>query len=214
MLGAWQNDHSKDQRILQTQRGVGRRGGPVRVEPAHQAEHAPEVPDPRIYGVQCGTIWDTIAYTMTGSFGDWVDSPSASTPTHRQRDEPVAHLQLRHRQMLPDGRRAAPRRRQQEPHLRMVNYTLLPGDQLPRPGQDAYISACRAASPTRGEPTRPARAGLPTQRRPEQARGRRTASLRVPDQGLDQASTTGASRARSPASTSAHRPASPPRPDT
>jgi putative cell wall-binding protein len=35
---------------------------------------APE-DDPRLYGVQYGTIWDTIDYTVTGAFGDWIDSP-------------------------------------------------------------------------------------------------------------------------------------------
>jgi putative cell wall-binding protein len=29
----------------------------------------------RIYAVQYGTIWDTIAYTVTGAVGDWIDSP-------------------------------------------------------------------------------------------------------------------------------------------
>jgi hypothetical protein len=31
--------------------------------------------DPRVYGVQYGTIWDSISYTVTGAFGDWIDSP-------------------------------------------------------------------------------------------------------------------------------------------
>jgi len=28
-----------------------------------------------VYGVQYGTIWDTIAYTVTGALGNWIDSP-------------------------------------------------------------------------------------------------------------------------------------------
>jgi hypothetical protein len=31
--------------------------------------------DPRLYGVQWGTVWDTIGYTTTGALGDWVGSP-------------------------------------------------------------------------------------------------------------------------------------------
>ncbi len=31
--------------------------------------------DQRMYGVQYGTIWDTINYTATGAIGNWIDSP-------------------------------------------------------------------------------------------------------------------------------------------
>ena len=31
--------------------------------------------DQRTYGVQYGSIWDTIEYTVTGAFGNWIDSP-------------------------------------------------------------------------------------------------------------------------------------------
>ena len=31
--------------------------------------------DQRSYGVQYGTIWDTIEYTATGALGNWIDSP-------------------------------------------------------------------------------------------------------------------------------------------
>jgi hypothetical protein len=31
--------------------------------------------DPRFYGVQWGTVWDTLEYTVTGALGDWIDSP-------------------------------------------------------------------------------------------------------------------------------------------
>ena len=31
--------------------------------------------DNRLYGVQWGTVWDTIGYTTTGAFGDWIGAP-------------------------------------------------------------------------------------------------------------------------------------------
>ncbi len=34
-----------------------------------------ETCDQRSYGVQYGTIWDTISYTATGAMGNWIDSP-------------------------------------------------------------------------------------------------------------------------------------------
>jgi hypothetical protein len=34
-----------------------------------------ETCDQRAYGVQYGTIWDTISYTATGALGNWIDSP-------------------------------------------------------------------------------------------------------------------------------------------
>jgi hypothetical protein len=34
-----------------------------------------ETCDQRSYGVQYGTIWDTISYTATGAIGNWIDSP-------------------------------------------------------------------------------------------------------------------------------------------
>ncbi|MGH2711204.1 MAG: M14 family zinc carboxypeptidase [Actinomycetota bacterium] len=75
MLGASQRDFAKNQRILQTVKGAwedaeGRLGWSSAIKP-----NDADASDPRLYGVQWGTVWDTIAYTTTGSFGDWIDSP-------------------------------------------------------------------------------------------------------------------------------------------
>ena len=49
-------------------------------------------PLPRLYGVQWGTIWDTIAYTATGAFGDWVDSPLGLDADGIDNEMSLSHL--------------------------------------------------------------------------------------------------------------------------
>ncbi|MGH9086253.1 MAG: M14 family zinc carboxypeptidase, partial [Acidimicrobiales bacterium] len=49
-------------------------------------------PLPRMYGVQWGTIWDTIAYTTPGAFGDWVDSPLGLDADGIDNEMSVSHL--------------------------------------------------------------------------------------------------------------------------
>lgn len=75
LLGASERDYAKDQRILQTVKGAWadaeRR---LAWSPVIKPNDAPEG-DPRLYGVQWGTVWDTIDYTVTGALGDWIDSP-------------------------------------------------------------------------------------------------------------------------------------------
>ena len=75
LLGAGQFDFGENQAILQTVEGAwrdaeNRLGWSTIIKP----NEAPE-DDPRVYGVQWGTVWDTIDYTITGGFGDWIGSP-------------------------------------------------------------------------------------------------------------------------------------------
>lgn len=85
LLGASERDYAKDQRILQTVKGAWADAEQrLAWSPAIKSNDAPprctdtgaEQPcDERMYGVQWGTVWDTIDYTVTGSLGDWIDSP-------------------------------------------------------------------------------------------------------------------------------------------
>jgi hypothetical protein len=75
LLGASERDFPKNQRILQTVKGAwadaeARLAWSPAIKPNDAAAD-----DPRMYGVQWGTVWDTIGYTVTGSLGDWIDSP-------------------------------------------------------------------------------------------------------------------------------------------
>ena len=75
LMGASERPYDKNQRILQTAKGAWKDAekrlawSPI-IKPNDAAAD-----DPRMYGVQWGTVWDSIAYTVTGSFGDWIDSP-------------------------------------------------------------------------------------------------------------------------------------------
>lgn len=48
--------------------------------------------DPRMYGVQWGTIWDTIDYTVTGAMGDWFDSPLGLDALGLDNEMALSHL--------------------------------------------------------------------------------------------------------------------------
>jgi Zinc carboxypeptidase len=75
LLGASERDYAKDQRILQTVKGAWA-DAETRLawSPVIKPNDA-DPDDPRLYGVQWGTVWDTIDYTVTGALGDWIDSP-------------------------------------------------------------------------------------------------------------------------------------------
>lgn len=77
LLGGTERPYDKNQRILQTARGAWRDAEKrLGWSPLIKPNDAPPQPeDPRLYGVQWGTIWDTIDYTVTGAFGNWIDSP-------------------------------------------------------------------------------------------------------------------------------------------
>lgn len=46
----------------------------------------------RYYGVQYGTIWDTIDYTVSGAFGNWIDSPIGLNADGIDNEMSVSHL--------------------------------------------------------------------------------------------------------------------------
>jgi hypothetical protein len=48
--------------------------------------------DERMYGVQWGTIWDTIGYTVTGSLGDWIESPQGLGADGLDNEMSLSHL--------------------------------------------------------------------------------------------------------------------------
>ena len=48
--------------------------------------------DQRSYGVQYGTIWDTIEYTVTGAVGNWIDSPVGLNADGIDNEMMMSHL--------------------------------------------------------------------------------------------------------------------------
>lgn len=92
LIGGAERPFDKDRRVLQFVKGAwadaeerlqwhptikSNDEPPSCVEPGLGAgTNEPPDCDPsgRMYGVQWGTIWDTIAYTVTGALGDWMDS--------------------------------------------------------------------------------------------------------------------------------------------
>ncbi len=88
LLGGNQRAFDKNQRVLQFVKGAWadaeqRLAWSSLIKPNDEPPSCAFVADPtsqecdptnRIYGVQWGTVWDTIAYTVTGALGDWMDS--------------------------------------------------------------------------------------------------------------------------------------------
>ncbi len=48
--------------------------------------------DPRLYADQWGTIWDTIDYTVTGAYGDWIDAPVGLDALGLDNEMSLSHL--------------------------------------------------------------------------------------------------------------------------
>ena len=75
LLGAGEFDYGRNQAILQTTKGAWKDAeNRLGYSPLIKPNDAPQ-DDPRLYGVQWGTVWDTIDYTITGGLGDWIGSP-------------------------------------------------------------------------------------------------------------------------------------------
>ena len=75
LMGAGQHDYAKNQRILQVVKGAWEDAeARLAWSPLIKPNDADEG-DPGVYGVQWGTVWDTIDYTITGGIGDWINSP-------------------------------------------------------------------------------------------------------------------------------------------
>ncbi len=92
LLGGTQRDYVKDQRVLQTVKGAWADAeARLAYSPRIKPNDAPEA-DPRQYGVQWGTIWDTIDYTVTGAFGNWIDSPMGLNADGIDNEMSFSHL--------------------------------------------------------------------------------------------------------------------------
>lgn len=83
LLGAGEHDYGKNQRIVQLVKEAyldaeNRLDYSPFIKPNDCGEAPVDPTRPEcqgIYGVQWGTIWDTIDYTITGGFGDWINNP-------------------------------------------------------------------------------------------------------------------------------------------
>ncbi|MGH2779246.1 MAG: hypothetical protein ACRDJB_11450, partial [Actinomycetota bacterium] len=61
------------------------------VAPTGETNDPPDC-DQRSYGVQYGTIWDTIEYTVTGAVGNWIDSPIGLNADGIDNEMMMSHL--------------------------------------------------------------------------------------------------------------------------
>jgi len=141
LLGASERNYAKNQRILQTVKGAWQDAearlswSPV-IKPNDAAQD-----DPRLYGVQWGTVWDTIDYTTTGALGDWIDSPLGLDADGIDNEMSMSHISncgvgscylTDFEQLHVDGNKSLV--------YAMVNYTLQPEDTAFRvPGKVAYV---------------------------------------------------------------------------
>jgi hypothetical protein len=165
LLGAGEQDYSKNQRILQTVKGAWADAeSRLAWSPLIKPNTAPK-DDERLYGVQWGTVWDTIAYTTTGSFGDWINSPLGLNGDGIDNEMSLSHISNCGvgscyvpdvEQLHVDGNKSLV--------YSMVNFTLKPEDTTFRvPGSVAYVRSPKVLRNT-GTPTAPPPgSGLPPQ---------------------------------------------------
>jgi hypothetical protein len=154
LLGAGQHDYAKDQRILQVVKGAwvdaeARLGWHPQIIPNTAPPPTCSGPLPSVgtvcanqYGVQWGTVWDTINYQITGGFGDWIDNPEIGLGGDGIDNEmSYSHLSncgvgtcylIDFEQLHVDGNKSLV--------YAMMNYTLLPEDtHFEVPGKVGYI---------------------------------------------------------------------------
>jgi hypothetical protein len=165
LLGAGEHDYAKNQRILQTVKGAWadaeqRLAWSPLIKPNTASKD-----DERLYGVQWGTVWDTIAYTTTGAFGDWINSPIGLDADGIDNEMSLSHISncgvgscylVDAEQLHVDGNKSLV--------YSMINYTLQPEDDAFRvPGSVAYVRSPKLLTNS-GRPTQPPPgAGLPPQ---------------------------------------------------
>ncbi|MFP5219386.1 MAG: M14 family zinc carboxypeptidase [Actinomycetes bacterium] len=176
LLGASQRPYGKNQRMLQFTQGAYEDAeerlswNPLikpNDAPPSCALDAPEPgcdPSARVYGVQYGSIWDTIAYTVTGAIGDWADSDLGLDADFIDNEMSLSHLSNCYtgkcffpsaEQLHVDGNKSL--------IYAMVNYTLLPEDQSFRfTGRAAYLTQPERLSHP-GSPTPAPPPALPPQ---------------------------------------------------
>jgi len=165
LLGASERDYSKDQRILQTVKGAWVDAeARLSWSPLIKPNDAP-ADDQRLYGVLWGTVWDTIAYTTTGSLGDWIDSPLGLGADGIDNEMSLSHISncgtgtcyLEEAEQLHiDGNKSLV--------YAMVNYSLQPQDtDFDVSGDVAYVHSPRKLVNDGSDLTEPPTEGLPTQ---------------------------------------------------
>jgi hypothetical protein len=141
LLGAGEQDYAKNQRILQTVKGAWADAEQrLAWSPVIKPNTAPK-DDQRLYGVQWGTVWDTIAYTTTGSLGDWINSPLGLDGDGIDNEMSLSHISncgvgscylVDAEQLHVDGNKSLV--------YSMINFTLQPEDTAFRvPGSVAYV---------------------------------------------------------------------------
>ncbi|HVF11631.1 MAG TPA: hypothetical protein VNA87_00955 [Actinomycetota bacterium] len=175
MLGQAPADYGKNQRILQVTKGAWkdaeeRLGWSPLIIPNDQ----PQTCQPaelvtacdRMYGVQWGTVWDTIAYTTTGAHSDWMGFEDLGLGADALGNEmSFSHLgncgtgtcyEPAIEQLHIDGNKSL--------IYGMVNYTLLPEDQSFRvPGKVGYVLNPKRVKNSGTLTTPPSTAGLSPQ---------------------------------------------------
>jgi uncharacterized repeat protein (TIGR01451 family) len=166
LLGASERDYAKDQRILQTVKGAWV-DAEKRFEWAGAYIKPNDAPkdDPRMYGVEWGTVWDTINYTVTGSLGDWIDSPLGLGADGIDNEMSFSHLSncgtgscylTDFEQLHIDGNKSL--------IYSMVNFTLQPEDTTFRaPGKIGYVFNPKRLANSGSGGTPPPTEGLPPQ---------------------------------------------------
>lgn len=92
LIGGSERPYDKNQRVLQTVKGAWADAEQrLAWSPLIKPNDAP-ADDPRVYGVQWGTIWDTIDYTVTGALGNWIDSPIGLNADGIDNEMSLSHL--------------------------------------------------------------------------------------------------------------------------
>ncbi|MEA2517470.1 MAG: hypothetical protein QOG16_1308 [Actinomycetota bacterium] len=92
LIGGAERPYDKNQRVLQTVKGAWA-DAEKRLAWSPQIKPNSAGPDdPGVYGVQWGTIWDSIAYTVTGALGDWIDSPIGLNADGLDNEMSLSHL--------------------------------------------------------------------------------------------------------------------------
>ncbi|MDX1510724.1 MAG: M14 family zinc carboxypeptidase [Nitriliruptorales bacterium] len=122
-------------------------------------------PTNRMYGVQWGTIWDTIDYTVSGAIGDWMDNPRGLNADAIDNEMSLSHLGncgigtcylIDFEQLHVDGNKSL--------IFAMIHYTLTPEDQTFRyDGRAAYLHNPRVIADLGAPATAAADFGLPPQ---------------------------------------------------
>jgi hypothetical protein len=141
LLGASERNFAKNQRILQSVKGAWEDAeARLAWSPAIKPNDA-AADDPRMYGVQWGTVWDTIDYTVTGALGDWIDSPLGLGADGIDNEMSFSHVSncgigscylTDFEQLHVDGNKSLV--------YAMVNFTLQPEDtRFHAPGKVGYV---------------------------------------------------------------------------